>query len=184
MAEINDDIIKQDPLEGFRFHEELVVAKREIAELYHPVVNMKVYRTCVTNPPSEIDITPKSYRNREEDAAIRGGLSQEEFDALNRKKKIEYLSDRSLSVNDSRERAEASGRHSYQTMVKKFDEETAEIFMKEERGTYIGGFILKQGQALMTGFVNGHADVILDEGVRPEDLEIFEELTENDYKDE
>ena len=184
MAEINDDIIEKDPLEGFRFHEELSVAKREIAELYHPAVNVKVYRTCVTNPPSEIDITAKSYRNREKDAVVSGGMSQENYDALTKKKKKEYLSERSLSVNDSRERAEASGRQSYQTMVKKFDEEAAEIFMKEERGTFIGGFILRQGQAIMTEFVKGHADAILNEGVRVEDLEIFEELTKYDYKDE
>ena len=184
MAEHNDDIIEKDPLAAFRFQEELLVAKREIVELYHPVIDVKVYRTCVTNPPSEIDITAKSYRNREEDASVSGGMSQKDYDALKRKKKIEYLSERSLSVNDSREKAELSGKHSYRTMVKKFDEETAEIFMKEERGTFIGGFILRQGQAFMTDFVKGHADVILNEGVKPEDLEIFEELTEYDYKDE
>lgn len=39
-----------DPLEGFRFHEELIVAKREIAELYHPAIDVKVYRTFVDNP--------------------------------------------------------------------------------------------------------------------------------------
>ncbi len=184
MAEIIDDIIEKDPLEGFRFHEELLVAKREIAELYHPAVDVKVYRTCVTNPPSEKDVTAKSYRNREEDAVVSGGMSQEEYDALKKNKKKEYLSERSLSVNDSRERAETSGKQSYQTMLKKFDEETADIFMQKERGTFIGGFILREGQAIMTDFVKGHADVILNEGVGVEDLEIFEELTKYDYKDE
>lgn len=184
MTAKNGDNKEKDPLDGFRFHEELLVAKREIAELYHPAVDVKVYRTCVTNPPSKIDITAKSYRNREDDAEVSGGMSQKEYDALKKKKKIEYLSERSLSVNDSRGRAEISGKQSYQTMVKKYDEEIAEIFMEEERGTYIGGFILRQGQAIMTDFVKGHAEVILNEGVRPEDLEIFEELTKYDYKDE
>lgn len=184
MADSTDDKLKKDPLREFRFHEELIVAKREIAKLYHPADNVKVYRTFVTNPPSEIDTTARAYRNREEGAFVSGGLSQEAYDALKKGKKKEYISERSLSVNDSYEAAEASGKKTYQGLVAKFDEEYAEAFMENERGTYVGGVILREGQAIMTEFKNGHAEVILNEDVCPEDLEIFEELTKYEYKDE
>lgn len=183
MAE-NKDIEMKNPLDGFRFHEELIVAKREIAELYHPAIDVKVYRTFVDNPPSEIDTTARAFRDRDEGAVVAGGLSQEAYDKLKRKKRIDYISDRSLSVNDSREAAEVSGKKTYQGVACRFDEEYAEAFLENERGTYIGGVILREGQAIMTDFKNGHAEVILNDGVRPEDLEIFEELTKYDYKDE
>lgn len=183
MAERIDMEVK-DPLEGFRFHEELIVAKREIAELYHPAIDVKVYRTFVENPPSDIDTTARAYRDRETEAEVKGGLSQEAYDKLKPKKKIDYIAERSLSVNDSREAAEASGKKTYQSITARYGEEYAEAFMENERGTYVGGMILREGQAIMTDFKKGHAEVILNEGVRPEDLEIFEELTKYEYKDE
>jgi hypothetical protein len=183
MAERIDMEVK-DPLEGFRFHEELIVAKREIAELYHPAIDVKVYRTFVDNPPSEIDTTARAYRDRDADAAVKGGLSQEAYDKLKPKRKIDYIAERSLSVNVSHEAAVASGKKTYQSVTEKYGEEYAEAFMENERGTYVGGVILKEGQAIMTDFKKGHAEVILNEGVRPEDLEIFEELTKYEYKDE
>lgn len=184
MADVKKSDNVKDSLDGFRFHEELIVAKREIAELYHPAIDVKVYRTFVDNPPSEIDTTARAYRDRDDEAAVKGRLSQEAYDKLKPKRKIEYISERSLSVNDSREAAEASGKKTYQSVASRFDAEYAEAFMKNERGTYIGGVILREGQAIMTDFKKGHAEVILNEGVSPDDLEIFEELTKYEYKDE
>ena len=185
MSQDKDERMAKDPFDGFRFQEELVVAKREIVELYHPVLeDTRVYRTFVSSPPSKIDVTALAYRHREDDAEVKGGLSQEEYDALGREKKIDYISDRSLSVNNSRQKAETSGRKSYQSVAKRFDEEYAEMFMENERGTYVGGIILKSGQAIMTDFKKGHADVILNEGVKAEDLDIFEDLIKYEYKDE
>lgn len=185
MSENKDGIRAENPMEEFRFQEELIVAKREITELYHPVLeDIKVYRTFVTNPPSEIDITALVYRNRDEDTEVKGGLSQEVYDAKTKKQKKDYISDRSLSVNDCHQKAVDSGKKSYKTVAKKYGEEYAKMFMEDERGTYVGGIILKAGQAIMTDFKKGHADVILNEGVKAEDLEIFEELTKYEYKDE
>ena len=133
----NKEVEVKNPLDGFRFHEELIVAKREIAELYHPAIDVKVYRTFVDNPPSEIDITARAYRDRDVQAVVAGGLSQETYDKLKRKKKEDYISDRSLSVNDSYEAAEASGKKTYQGVASRFDEDYAEAFMENERGTYI-----------------------------------------------
>lgn len=185
MSQKKDERMGKIPLEGFRFQEELIVAKREIAELYHPVLeDTRVYRTFVTNPPSDIDVTAKAYRDRDEGAALNGGLSQEAYNALNKKKKREYISEHSLSVNDSHQAAELSGKKSYQSVAKSVGEEYAEMFMENVRGAYIGGIVLRAGQAIMTDFKKGHADVILNEGVKAEDLVIFEELTKYEYKDE
>ena len=175
----------KNPLEGFRLPEELMVAQQEIAELYHPIVeDTRVYRTFVTKPPSEIDITAKAYRDRDGDAMVSGGLSQDAYNTLKKKKKREYISERSLSVNDSYQAAETSGKKSYQSVAKSAGEEYAELFMENVRGAYIGGIVLKSGQAIMTDFKKGHADVILNEGVEAEDLDIFEELIKYEYKDE
>ncbi len=185
MSENNNEIMNESPLEGFRFQEELIIAKREIAELYHPVLEeTRVYRTFVTAPPSEIDVTARAYRNREDGAVVRGGLAQEEYNAKTKKKKIEYISERSLSVNESRQASEDSGRRTYQSVARKYGDEYAELFMENERGAYVGGIILKAGQAIMTDFKKGHAEVILNEGVNVEDLEIFDALTKYEYKDE
>ena len=185
MAENKDEVMAEKPLEEFRFQEELIVAKQEIDELYHPVLeDTKVYRTFVTAPPSELDITARAYRNREENAEVRSGLVQEKYNSLKRKQKIEYISERSLSVNDSRQASEDSGRRTYKSVAKKYGDEYAEMFMENERGTYVGGIILKAGQAMMTDFKNGHAEVILNEGVKVDDLELFEELTKYEYKEE
>lgn len=167
----------------FRFHDQLKVAEREIEQLFRPASNMKVYRTFVTCPPSGIDITARAFRNQDEDALVKGGLSQEDYDKLPIGKKKAYIFERTLSVNNSREAAIASARDTYQKLAAK-DEETAEEFIKSERGVYVGGIVLKESQALITKFNNNHAEVILDVDMKPEDIEIFEALTIYDYKDE
>lgn len=168
---------------GFVFHDQLKVAEREIEQLFSPAGNMKVYRTFVSCPPSGIDITARAFRNQDEDALVNGGLSQEDYDKLSIKKKKAYIFERTLSVNNSREAAIASARDTYQRLAAK-DEEYAEEFIKKERGVYVGGMVLKENQALITEFKNDHAEVILRVDVKPEDLEIFEELTIYEYKDE
>jgi len=168
--------------EEFRVHEQLKVASREIESLYHPA-DIKVYRTFVSKPPIDIDIQPQALRESE-GGIVESGLSQEEYDALKPKKKVEYMSKRSLSVNETKEAAIASAVKTYKSVASRFGEEAADFFMENDRGTYVGGIVLKPHQAKITNFKGGHAEVILSQDVKPEDIEIFEELTKYEYKEE
>lgn len=173
---------EKDAIDGFRFHQQLEVAREDIAKLYH-LADTKVYRTFVKSPMGIIDITPQVLREDEEGALIQPGLTQEQYDALNKSQKRDYMSDRSLSVNVSKEVAIESAIKSYNSVVAKFGHEVADVFMEEQRGTYVGRIVLKPHQALITKFSkSGHADVILNAEVKPEDIEVFDELTKFDYK--
>lgn len=183
MEEKKDEIVQSKDQKEFRVHEQLKVASREIDSLYHPA-DVKVYRTFVSKPPTDIDIQPQALREGDDGAIVESGLSQETYDSLKIKQKLEYLSKRSLSVNDTKETAIASGRKTYKSVAKRYGEDAADLFMKEERGTYVGGIVLKPHQAKITAFKKGHAEVILSQDMKPEDIEIFEELTEYEYKEE
>lgn len=175
------DINQVNPVSEFRFHEQLKVARADIDKLYRPA-DMKVYRTFVKSPLGLIDITPQALRGDDNEGLVQSGLTQEQYNALNQKRKREYISKRSLSVNDSKEKAIESAIKTYNSMVASLGQEGADIFMEEQRGTYVGGIVLKPHQAIMTSFSGGHADVILNADVKPEDIEVFDELKKIDYK--
>ena len=172
----------ENEMDSFRFHQQLEVARKDIVKLYHPA-DMKVYRTFVKNPLGEIDITPQVLRENDSEALIQPGLTQEQYDMLNKSKKRDYMSDRSLSVNISKEAAIESAVKTYHSVATKLGQEDADIFMEEQRGTYVGGIVLKPNQALITKFSpSGHADIILSVDVKPEDIEVFDQLMKFDYK--
>ena len=155
----------------------------EIEQLFIPADNVKVYRTFVTSPPSDIDFTARAFRDQDDDALVQGGLSQEAYDALPISKKKAYIFERSLSVNSTREAAVESARETYQKLAER-DVAIAEAKIVNERGVYVGGIVLKEHQALISKFSNNHAEVILNVDVKPEDIEVFDELALYDYKDE
>lgn len=176
----NEQIVT--PVE-FRVHEQLEVASQDIDSLYHPA-DIRVYRTFISKPPVDLDLQPQALRKDEDGELVESGLTQEAYDALNKKKKKEYMAKRSLSVNDSKEAAVASAVKTYNSVAERFGEEAADLFMEHDRGTYVGGIVLKPHQAKITAFKGGHANVILSQDVKPEDIEIFEELTKYEYKEE
>lgn len=167
----------------FRVHEQLEVASHYIDSLYHPA-DIRVYRTFIGNSLTDIDLVPQTLRKGEEGEFVEPGLTQEAYETLNNKKKKEYIAKRSLSVNDTKEAAVASAVKTYKSVAERYGEKAADFFMEHDRGTYVGGIVLKPHQAKITKFKGGHANVILSQDVKPEDIEIFEELTKYEYKEE
>ena len=182
MKEKEENMCAAEPFKGFRFHEQLVVAVKEIAELYTPFEG-SVFRTFINNPPAPIDYTPQALREPDGQALVNGGLPQEEYDKLTRKRKEDYISDRTLSVNESREDATGAAVGTFKRLEKKLGTEDAEAYIEEDRGKYVGEIVLKPGQALISMFVNGHGEIILNQEVKLEDIEI-RNITEYRYKDE
>ena len=167
---------------GFRFHEQLIIAKKDIENFYKPAEN-KVYRTFISNPPTEIDFTPQLFRD-EEDGTIDLALSQEEYDKLPGGKRKHYIAERGLSVNETEERAIEAAKSSFKNVEKKHGTEDAEVYMEEQRGVYVGEIRWKPGQALIskTG-KDGHFTVLLNQDVNWEDIEVFG-VYEYAYRDE
>lgn len=182
MKEMEENMCAVELFEGFRFHEQLVVAVKEIEELYTPFEG-SVFRTFINNPPAPIDYTPQALREPDGKALVKGGLSQEEYDKLTRKQKKGYISDRTLSVNESREDAIGAAAGMFKRLKKMLGTEDAEAYIEEDRGKYVGEIVLKPGQALISKFVNGHGEIILSQEVKLEDIEI-RNITEYKYEDE
>lgn len=173
---------KKELLTEFRFHEQLDVAVKEIGTLFTPFEG-SVFRTFINNPPKAIDYTPQALREPAGKALVQGGLSQEDYDKLTQKKKEGYISDRTLSVNESREAAISAATYSFKRYDKSWGTENAELYIEEERGKYIGEIVLKPGQALFSKFVKGHGEIILNQDVKLEEIEV-RNITEYKYKDE
>ena len=172
-----------EPEAGFRFHEQLEVAKKEIEKLFAPAEG-PVYRTFINIPPKEKDFTPQALREPDGKALVQGGLTQEEYDKLAPKQKKEYISARTLSVNDSQENAIKAAAAQYAKIEKKWGMERAEEYISEDRGKYVGIIVPKVGQMLISKFdKSGHAEVLLNQDVQKTDLEV-RDIIEYKYKDE
>lgn len=176
--------VKSDAVEGgFVYHEQLEVAKVEIEKEYS-TKDALVYRTMVFNPPTDYDITPQIFRT-EKDSLIAGGLSKEEYGILPIKKKREYISERAISVNNSKEAAINSAKKTYLSLMNKFGKDYADEYIENERGVYVAPMMLKEEWAKISKFdKKGHANVILDQRVKVEDVVDVEKLERYEYEDD
>lgn len=172
----------EEPMKGFRFHEQLEVASEDILKWYEPFEGI-VYRTFIENPPEEKDFTAQDLREPDGNALVQGGVSDEEYKGLKTTKRQEYISKRAISVNDSRDNAIAAAVDRYNKLKEQFGTEYADLYIEEQRGKYVAGINFKEGQAMISKFRKGHANVILNQEVPWEDIEIID-ITEYKYKDE
>ena len=180
-TESNKEIV--EPEIGFRFHEQLEVAIPDIEKWFTPFEG-SVYRTFIGAPPIEKDFTPQALREPDGKALVQGGLSKEEYDTLSKGQRKQYVSDRTLSVNDSREHAEQAAVSNYKSVKEKWGTEYAEMHMEEDRGSYIGEVVLPKGVAWISKFdKKGHGEIILNQDISWEDIEV-RNIIKYQYKDE
>ena len=183
MKEKEDNKGRVEPEIGFRFHEQLEVAKKEIEKLFTPAEG-SIYRTFIDIHPNEKDFTPQALREPDGKALIQGGFTQEEYDKLTPKQKKEYISVRTLSVNDSQENAIKAAVAQYAKIEKKWGTERAVEYILEDRGRYVGMIVPKVGQMLISKFdKSGHAEVLLSQDVQNTDMDV-RDIIEYKYKDE
>lgn len=174
---------QKELLTEFRFHEQLEVATNEIEELFHDADDITVYRTMINNPPEEIDYTPQIFREQDAEAVVSKAWTQEEYDKATDKQKQGYISERTLSVNDTREHAIESAKKTYSRLKKTYGTEYADYYIEEERGRYVAEIFIKSGQAKISDFKDGHGEIILNANCNWKDIEV-KNIEEYKYKDE
>lgn len=184
MAEQKDEktIAQEQTSKEFTYHKQLEVAIMDIEKIYTPL-DVRVYRTFVYNPPTGYDFTPQIFRS-EKNALSSGGLSQGQYDALTPKKKEEYIGERAISVNETKDAAIAAAKKTYKTLLRKFGKEYADEYITKDRGIYVAPLDLKAQWSMISKFKKGHANVIMDQERMPDDIVAIEEIEQYEYDDE
>ena len=156
-----------------RYHETLDAFSDVIAEHYYEC-EMYVYRTVVTNPPTEFDITPARRRfANTQGPELPFVYSQEDIDIMEREEKKAEVGHDAVSVHNTDAKAIKEARRSAASFSKKHTEEETEAYKYEQRGKYVARLHVTPDKALVSRQFHrttGHGGLLLREGASIDDL--------------
>lgn len=156
-----------------RYHETLDAFSDVIEEHYFEC-EIDVYRTAVSNPPSEFDITPRRRRNAgEQGLELPFSYTQEEIDMMDDDtKKIEIGRD-AISVHKTELKEIKEAKRAAVDFGKKHSKEEFEDYKYNQRGTYVMKLHITPDKALVSKKFHsstGHGNILLREGVTIDDI--------------
>lgn len=156
-----------------RYHETLDVFNDVIEEYYYRC-EMDVYRTAVTDPPTEYDITPKRRRNSgEQGQELPFVYTQEEIDLMDKDEKKNEVGRDALSVHKSEKKEIKEAKRAAAAFSKKHTAEETEDYKINQRGAYVMKLHISPEKALVSKKFHsgtGHGNILLREGVTIEDI--------------
>ena len=156
-----------------RYHETLDVFSDVIAEHYYEC-EMDVYRTVVSNPPTEFDITPTRRRSRNtQGPELPFEYSQDEVNMMASEEKKAEVGHDAVSVHNTEIKAIKEARRSAASFSKKHTIEETEAYKYEQRGQYVAKLHVTPDKALISKQFHkttGHGGLLLREGVTIDDL--------------
>ena len=169
----NKTEIEETQRTPLRYHETLD-AFSDVIEEYYYGREIDVYRTAVTNPPTEFDITPKRRRNAgEQGQELPFVYTQEEIDLMDKEdKKIEVGRD-ALSVHKTELKEIKEAKRSAVDFGKKHTVEETENYKYNQRGAYVMKLHITPDKALVSKKFHsgtGHGNILLREGITIEDI--------------
>ena len=184
----NKTEIEETQCAPLRYHETLDAFKDVIEEYYYGC-DMDVYRTAVTNPPTEFDITPRRRRNAgEQGQELPFVYTQEEIDLMDKDDKVNEVGHDAVSVHKTEEKAIKEAKRFAASFAKKHTKEETEAYKYEQRGPFVIRLHVTPDKALTSKKFHkttGHGGLLLREGVRIEDLLDKEyEIKEFNYDDD
>ena len=171
-----------------RYHETLDAFSDVIAEHYYEC-DMYVYRTVVTNPPTEFDIIPARRRfANTQGPELPFVYTEDEVEMMDpEEKKVEVGHD-AVSVHNTDKKAIKEAKRSAVSFSKKHTEEETEVYKYEQRGKYVARLHVTPDKALVSKQFHrttGHGGLLLREGVSIDDLVDKDyEIKEFKYEDD
>ena len=156
-----------------RYHETLDAFSDVIEEHYYEC-EMDVFRTAVTNPPTEFDITPKRRRKEgEQGQELPFVYKQEEIDLMDKDDKKDEVGRDALSVHKTEAKEIKEAKRSAASFRKKHTAEETEDYKYNQRGAYVMKLHISPDKALVSKKFHsgtGHGNILLREGVTIEDI--------------
>ena len=139
---------------------------------YYTEKDIYVFRTTISNPPTEIDSIPQIFRDKgDEDGIYKYEPTAEELSKLDEKDRLSFIGERGLSVYKSENKLIKESIRSYKVVKKKFGEEEAKAYAEKKRGIYIERLHITPDVGLLGKFSkSGHANLLLYEGFTINDL--------------
>lgn len=167
----NSNITPQKP--PLRYHETLDAFADVIDEYYYEC-EIDVYRTCVTNPPTEFDITPKRRRfTGTQGPEVPFVYSEEELALMDKESKKEEVDHDAISVHKSEGKEIKQAQRSAVSFSEKHSVEETREYIYNQRGVYVMKLHITPDKALVSKSFHkstGHGNILLREGVTIEDL--------------
>lgn len=156
-----------------RYHETLDAFTDVIEEHYYEC-EMDVFRTAVTNPPTEFDITPRRRRNAgEQGQELPFVYTEEEIDLMDKDDKKSEVGHDALSVHKTEAKEIKEAKRSAADFGKKHSAEETEDYKYNQRGAYVMKLHITPDTALVSKNFHrstGHGNILLREGVTIEDI--------------
>lgn len=169
MSESN--INSEGTLKRFKY-DDLLGKVPHVVDKYYSEMDIYVYRTAVNNPPTDFDITPNRRRTEgTQGKAFEFQYTEEDLAFFTEKElKIEIGHD-GVSVHQTLEKAISEAKRYVTGYAKKHTQEEVDYYKYHQRGVNVMRLHLVPSLGVISGFdKNRHANILLYEGVKIEDL--------------
>lgn len=131
-----------------------------------------VYRTAVTNPPTDFDTMP-NHRKEELESGIpyEFQFNPEDVAEMEYQEKKDQVTKEAMSVHETEVLVKSEAIKYYERVKAKYGEEAAELYVLK-RGRYIMRLHITPEVAAISGFSKktGHANVLLKRGITIKDI--------------
>lgn len=153
-----------------RYHDKLALFHDTISTYYSERM-VDVYRTVMTNPPTDDDLVPQRYRHKSstEINEMLIEYTEEDVAELSDKEKRDEVSGDAISVNTSPEKCRASALNTYRTVKRKYPAPIPDEF-KANRGPFVIRLNIRPEYGILSKPKKGHINLLLREGVHIEDI--------------
>ena len=153
-----------------RYHEKLDVF-HDTVTTYYSEREADVYRTVMTNPPTDADLVPQRYRHKtsREINEMLIVYSEEDVAELTNEEKRDEVSGDAISVNTTPEKCRTSALRTYRTVKRKYPAPIPDEF-KANRGPYIVRLKIRPEHGILSKPNKGHMNFLPREGVHIDDI--------------
>lgn len=166
---MNSDKNNSGSYSPLRYHE-LLDAFQETIDTHYSEQTIDVYRTAMTNPPTDADLVPQRYRHADAEniKELLIEYTEEDIAELSEQEKKDEVSSNAISVNTTLEKSLSSVKRTFRTVMKNHPESVADF--KKNRGSYVVRFHVTPEIGVISRPKNGHQNLLLREGVKISDV--------------
>ncbi len=166
--------------------EEYVGCFRDVIKMnFSEVEECYVYRTCISLPCCKTDQTPVILRKKDNTIeSVSRKLSDEEIANMTDKRKLKTICSYALSVNDTAENSKVAAKSQYDKLKNQGKPKDELDVYADSRGRNIGKFKITPEVGLLTAFKNGHANLLIYEGVDIENYRVKDFVDTVDYEND
>ncbi len=153
-----------------QYADQLGYLENILLEKFSEREDCQAYRTVQEVPPNMEDQTPRDLRDNNTGPKMKYSFPEKLIRQMPENKQIKLAGKIGLSVNDSLEAAINSCLKTYKTKKDNGADEEELMAYRESRGSFVIRLNINNTNAIITEFVNHHANLFLYEGVSLEDI--------------